>query len=204
MDGDNESMPRPITDRRTFLRGGLIASFVGGALEPSAYAVFFGGEPKLSLHKVLVDCGLTESVAFGEIAAGNGYPVHVFVKRDISDFWYDELDLVWRRRRVPVAGLTTHGPLFVLERFAWERGMRVVFRGEHRFGSADQVCHRVSGCREAVDAAFDLVAAGADWAEALAVAVGLTAPEGSLGCSVVFESAGQLSCRDPLYSWVIS
>jgi hypothetical protein len=202
--GDNEFMRHPMSDRRTFLRGGVIASLVGGAFEPSAYAVFFGGEPKLSLHKVLVDSGLMESVAFGEIAASNGSPVHVFAKRDISDFWYDELDLVWRRRRVPVAGLTRHGPLFVLERFAWERGMRVVFRGEHLFGSADHVCHSLSGCREAVDAASDLVAAGADWAEALAAAAALTAPESSPGCSVAFESAGQLSCRDPLYSWVIA
>jgi hypothetical protein len=190
---------QPMTDRSALLRGGLV-SRVGGFPQGSAYAQFFDGESRLSLHKVLVDRSLKESVAFGEIAASNGSPIHLFATRDNL---YDELDLVWRRQRAPIAGLTRHGPLFRLERFAWERGMKVVFRGEHLW-SRDCICHSLSGRREAVGTASDLIAAGADWAEVLAVAVTLAKPEGPSDHAVTFESAGRLSCNEPLYSWVIA
>jgi hypothetical protein len=190
-----------MTDCRTFLRGGLVTSRVGGPAQLSAYAEFFGAEPRLSFYEVLVDCALMESVAFGEIAASNGSAIHVFAKRDN---WYEELDLVWRQQRAPIAGLTRHGPLFRLERFAWERGRRVIFRGEHLFGFPERVCHSLSACSESVGAASDLVAAGADWAEALALAVALAAPERPAGSAVSFESVGRLSCIEPLYSWVIA
>jgi hypothetical protein len=193
-----------MTDRRTFLRGGLAASVVGGAFGPSGYAAFAGGQPRLSLHKVLVDGGLVESVAFGEVAESNGSPIHVFARGDISDVWYDELDLLWRERRAPIAGLTRHGPLFVLERFAWDRGMRVVFHGEHVAESTTVVAHRLRGCPEAVSSTAELVAAGADWAEALPLGLMLTdrrpAPVGALA----FTSPGRLSCSEPLYSWAIA
>ena len=136
--------------------------------------------------------------AFGGIAASNDFPIHVCAE---LDNWYDELDLVWRQQRAPIAGLTRHGPLFRLERFAWERGMRVVFRGEHLW-SRDCICHSLSGRREAVAKASGLIAAGADWAEALAVSVAFAKPEGRPG-NVAFESVGELSCNEPLYSWVI-
>jgi len=188
----------PLTERRSFLRDERAESRAGGSPQLSAYAEFFRGASRLSLHKVLVDTGLKESVAFGAIAASNDFPIHVCAK---LDNWYDELDLVWRQQRAPIAGLTRHGPLFRLERFAWERGRRVVFRGEHLW-SRDCICHSLSGRREAVATASDLIAAGADWAEALAVSVPFAKPEGR-PWSVAFDSVGELSCNEPLYSWVI-
>jgi hypothetical protein len=193
-----------VTDRRTFLRGGLVASLVGGVLRPSGYAAFAAGPPRLSLHKVLVDGELAESVSYGEAAESGGFPLHVFARGDISDVWYDELDLLWRRRRAPIAGLTRHGPLFVLERFAWDRGMRVVFRGEHSSGPATVVSHELRGGEEAVAAASRLVASGADWAEALALASMLADPRPGPVRARTFTSAGPLSSGERLYSWVIA
>lgn len=193
-----------MTDRRTFLRGGLVASLVGGVLRPSGYAAFAAGPPRLSLHKVLVDGELPESVAYGEAAESSGRPLHVFTRGDISDVWYDELDLLWRQRRAPIAGLTRHGPLFVLERFAWDRGMRVVFRGEHSSQPATVVSHRLRGCDDAVAGAARLVASGADWAEALALASLLTDARPRRVSARAFTSPGRLSSSERLYSWVIA
>jgi len=50
---------------------------------------------------------------------------------DLTSLWYHELDLRWQRAPMTLAGLTTKGALFVLETFAADRGMRVLYRGEH-------------------------------------------------------------------------
>jgi hypothetical protein len=44
------------------------------------------------------------------------------------------LRAAWTKQPVAIAGLTAHGPLFCLERLAWDHGMRVVFRAEHPAG----------------------------------------------------------------------
>ncbi|MEI9887688.1 MAG: hypothetical protein WDN08_14530 [Rhizomicrobium sp.] len=45
---------------------------------------------------------------------------------------YNELDLLWRREKVTVSGLTAYGAFFCLERLAMDRGLRVAFKREHR------------------------------------------------------------------------
>ena len=50
---------------------------------------------------------------------------------DMTRFWYDDLYHRWRQAPVAIAGLTAHGALFCLERLAWEKRMRVVYRREH-------------------------------------------------------------------------
>ena len=60
--------------------------------------------------------------------AKRGVPVTRF-RGDITDFWYRDLSLLWRERPVAIAGATTHGPLFCLERWAWDHGLRVTYRG---------------------------------------------------------------------------
>ena len=47
---------------------------------------------------------------------------------DLTQLWYDQLDLRWRRAPMTLAGVTTTGGLFVLETLAADRGMRVVER----------------------------------------------------------------------------
>ena len=60
------------------------------------------------------------------------------IRGDITDLWFHDLDPQWKKQPVAIAGLTAHGPLFCLERLAWDHGMRVVSRVEQ--GSRDQDC----------------------------------------------------------------
>jgi hypothetical protein len=41
--------------------------------------------------------------------------------------WYDELDLAWRKAPMALAGVALTEALFVLETFALDRNMHVVF-----------------------------------------------------------------------------
>jgi hypothetical protein len=86
------------------------------------------GSP-VSFYKVVVDQRFPASVAFGAEMTRLGAPVHS-TQGDITDLWFHDLDLRWQQGPVAIAGLTAHGPLFCLERLAWDRGMRVVLRTE--------------------------------------------------------------------------
>jgi hypothetical protein len=152
---------------------------------------------------VLVDAGLAESIAFGAEAARHGASIHTFSNGDITDFWYHQLDLLWRQQRTPIAGLTRHGPLFVLERFAWDRGMRVVFRGEHG-PAADGLAHKLAGPESTLVGAAGLIKAGAKWPQAMASAVTHCVQGSSVMASFGMPSSGPLEQREPLYSWVIA
>jgi hypothetical protein len=80
-----------------------------------------------SLYCVVADVRFADAVAFGLLAEHLGYEV-VRVAGDITDFWFNNLSLRWKEEAVAIAGVTAHGPLFCLERFAWDHGLRVVFR----------------------------------------------------------------------------
>ncbi|HUQ51540.1 MAG TPA: hypothetical protein VM692_04915, partial [Gammaproteobacteria bacterium] len=98
---------------------------------------------------------------------------------DITRFWYDELDSLWQREPVAIAGLTQFGPMFVVERLALERRMQVVLRVEHCSGSDGTLRHSLTGPGEtlALAARFDTL--HADWP-------GLTA---ALACSVAADDS---------------
>ena len=80
--------------------------------------------------------GFAESVAFAEEMSRHGTSVTRF-RGDITDFWYRDLSQRWKTDPVAIAGVTTHGPLFCLERWAWDHGLRIAERqdlpaaGEH-------------------------------------------------------------------------
>jgi hypothetical protein len=58
---------------------------------------------------------------------------------DLTQLWYERLDLDWKRAPMTLAGVTTARGLFVLETLAADRGMRVVQREELPAGhSADE------------------------------------------------------------------
>ena len=54
-----------------------------------------------------------------------------WIEGDATDV-YNEIDLLWRREKTPVAGLTAYGAFFCLERLAMDRGLRVTSKQEHR------------------------------------------------------------------------
>jgi hypothetical protein len=120
-----------MASRREFLQAGLAASLipvVGSASEAS--------NPPLPYYKVIVDERFPASVAFGVEWKARGAAVHA-MRGDITDLWFHDLDHRWKQHGpAAIAGLTAHGPLFCLERLAWDHGMRVVSRVDQ--GAHDQ------------------------------------------------------------------
>ena len=131
-----------MTTRRDFLQMALTAPLLPASLRlPSSD----GRTDSLSAHAqaqigplytVLCDERFLESVAFAEEMSKGGTPVTRF-RGDITDFWYLDLSQRWKVDPVAIAGVTTHGPLFCLERWAWDHGLRIAGRqdlavaGEH-------------------------------------------------------------------------
>jgi len=105
----------------------------------------------LQVLTVIFDEELGESCLFAEKATRLGLRTLSFSNGDATDLWYHELDPIWREQPIAIAGLTRFGPLFVLERLAWDRGMRVVYRAELAQSSgAEPLYSWVIGPRERV------------------------------------------------------
>jgi hypothetical protein len=85
----------------------------------------------LWVHKVIFDAELPEGRSFAREAMSLGLPALPFAGGDATDLWYHQIDPLWRRQPLAIAGLTRFGPLFVLERLAWDRGLRVLYRADH-------------------------------------------------------------------------
>jgi hypothetical protein len=117
--------------RREFLQTGLVASLLPWAIPGTALALDDDiAHDVPGLYKVVVDIRFAAGAAFADDADRLGASL-VRITGDITDFWFHDLSLRWKQSPVPIAGLTGHGPLFCLERFAWDHGLRVVVRREH-------------------------------------------------------------------------
>lgn len=120
-----------MTNRREVLQGIALTSFP--IVANFAWAATPAGSAQTAwaqqLYRVVFDYRFSAARAFGAEAARRGATVHGF-GGDITAFWYHELDLQWRREPLTIAGMTLHGPLFCLERLAWDVGLRVVQREE--------------------------------------------------------------------------
>ena len=121
-------------NRREILQGGIAAttlSIVGGAgWTPSSVSGDARPQP-LRIYKVIFDQRVAEAREFGREMLQLGLAVQP-IDGDMTNLWYDDLYPRWRQSPVAIAGLTAHGPLFCLERLAWDFGMRVVLRTDHR------------------------------------------------------------------------
>lgn len=129
--------------RREFIQMSIAASALSIAGVPRAVAK--GGDEARAgtptarppLYTFIADDRFPESVAAGRTAAEQGIAVHVMRGGDITAFWFHDLSLRWKQEPVAIGGVTAHGPLFVLERLAWDHRMRVIVRDELP-GSAQQ------------------------------------------------------------------
>ncbi len=136
-----------MSSRREFLQMGVAAL----ALPISAHAALsptssiLDGEPTATpLYKAVFDERFSSSRAFSEEAERLGLSVHG-IKGDMTDLWYHDLYTRWQQGPVAIAGLTAHGPIFCLERLAWDHRMRVVFRVDHRYRPDGSIEHAISG-----------------------------------------------------------
>ena len=124
----------------------------------------------------------------------------------MTDLWYRELHPHWQKTPMPIVGLTAHGPLFCLERLAWDHRMRVVFRAEHEYRGDGCVEHRVSAPDDVLPAATDLAAAGADWGvQAARLVSRCVSGRPRASETIVTRLAQAVSINhEPMFSWVIA
>lgn len=117
--------------RRDVVLGGIATTSLPllavAAMKPAAAQ----REPRY--YKVIYDERFPESVAFANRAGARGLAVHA-IQGDMTAVWYHDLQPAWKRKPVAIAGMTAHGPLFCLERLAWDFGMRVTMRKPHADG----------------------------------------------------------------------
>lgn len=112
-------------DRRELLKAGLVGSILpAGALTSTARAA-----PPLTVQRAVYDERFEEGRAFGREAEARGWPARA-IRGDVTQVWFHDLDLLWKQRPAPVAGVTARDSLFCLERLAWDANLRVVSREE--------------------------------------------------------------------------
>ncbi len=193
-------------DRRKLLQSGVAVS--AAAVSPSVLMAGADGIAPSALRpaRFIVDTRFRESIVTGRAASIAGLNV-VEVSGDMSRLWYDDLDLAWRQSPMVLAGVTGPDGLFVLETLASDRGMRVVFRGNHDRLSNGSERHVMQGAPDALRsclASFDR--ASPPWGEPMcAVLSGLPAGR---------QSVSRIRLRTPampvvrenatLVSWLIA
>jgi hypothetical protein len=125
-----------MASRREFIQAGIAASVLPLAVAGSNPAPK-QRENDAAFYKVIFDERFPASVAFGDAWKARGASVHA-IRGDITDLWFHDLDHRWKKQGpAAIAGLTAHGPLFCLERLAWDHGMRVLSRVEQTARDAD-------------------------------------------------------------------
>lgn len=156
------------------MQAGVVAAAlplaVGPLFEPRA-ARAATGTLDVRLYKAIFDERYAEGRAFGAAVTRNGVAAHAIADGDITSFWFDELDLLWRETPVAIAGLTQFGPMFMLERFGRERGLQVALRVEHQARANGLLWHAMSGPRETLTHAVHLSSEGMAWPLVMAAAV---------------------------------
>jgi hypothetical protein len=159
--------------------------------------------PALALERFVFDVRFAESGAIAEHVERLGTPVSP-IADDLMTLWYDELDLAWRKAPMALAGVTLADALFVLETFALDRNMHVVYRGEHGLVENERITHRFAGPAPLLERLSPL--GNEPWEQALAAAL----TQCPLGAPVTLRTelvtpGAPLSLRDmPLHSWIIA
>ena len=125
---------------------------------------------------------------------------------DMTALWYDELDLAWRKSPMPLAGVTTHQALFVLETLAADHRMRVIYRGAHAVSDDGAVSHRFSGPAHLIER-IRAESATTPWVSLVASAMN-HCPVGdsqanTLTMMTPTEAASSFR-TEPLVSWIIA
>jgi hypothetical protein len=191
-----------MTNRRDVLRTGAALPVWSLATAPFATMLEAAEPAVLTLERFVYDVRFAEPGAVVKLIEQHGVRLAP-IADDLMSLWYDELDLAWRKAPMALAGVTLPETLFVLETFALDRGMHVVYRGEHGLVENGRIEHRFAGPASLIDRLQPLAA---PWESALAAALlacPLGAPEITRAESV--SDGAALSLRDmPLVSWIIA
>ena len=153
-----------MTNRREFIKTAAALS----AAPLAGRAAFAKGTPVAALEAVIFDTRYGEARHFGTRAGVLGASLRS-IEGDITALWQDELLGRWKSGPAAIAGLTERHALFLLERLAWEHGMRVVFQAEHTPTSRG-AAHRLLRTAHP-GLSRELEAAGQSWPSVLADAL---------------------------------
>jgi hypothetical protein len=190
-------------NRREFIRAGIAVTAAAAAGSSAQAEAPAAAAPPYRIHKVIYDQRFAEPVRFAKAAESLGLQAHA-ISGDMTALWYEELDGLWRKEPVAIAGMTRHGPMFCLEMLARDRGMRLVYQAEHQITGAE-VRHTVSGALPNLRRSTGLTQSGAAWPELMAGLVADTPVEralsGRVGVVTRTEAAG--AAEEPLFTWVI-
>jgi hypothetical protein len=118
-----------MANRREFIKSGLVLS--GATLLPAApLRATAAGLLRPELDCFVFDTRFQEALALAELASQQGIPLAA-TTGDLTELWYDHLDLRWKEAPATLAGVTTQKALFVLETLAADRRMAVIYRAAH-------------------------------------------------------------------------
>ena len=149
-------------NRREFLQTGAAVSAIAanGVIAQRADAI--GAPASAALGRALYDDRYAEGRRFAAVMGAQGVATSALDDGDVTRF-YLELEQIWQRGPIAVAGFTQFGPMLVVEQLAQERGMRSVLRVEHGVARTGSLAHRLEGPAEtlALAAGFDTL--HADW-----------------------------------------
>ena len=196
-------------NRRNFLKTSLAGAAIPALAGASQFSLadslsrWGSGLPEL----VISDARFAACRRFGNAAEQAGAAHHA-IDGDMTALWFEHLDPQWRKGPTVIAGLTARQPLFVLERLAWDRGMRVVLRVEHDWNADGSVRHVLEAPDHQLPQLTALFDGNADWSERFARL--------SANCSwnLARASCAKRSAQSPAYarndqkaplvSWVIA
>lgn len=149
-------------NRREFLKTGAVMSAIVSNGVVGARAEAVGAAASLDLGRALYDDRYAEGRRFAAVLGAQGVASRALDGGDVTSF-YHELDALWRRTPVAVAGCTQFGPMFVVERFALERGLRLAMRVEHWAATDGSLQHRFACPAETLGLAAAAAARHSDW-----------------------------------------
>ena len=190
-----------MANRRDGLKSGAALPAMSFVAIPFTSAFGATGQ-SLTLERLVFDVRFAESGAIAEHVGRLGVPLSP-VADDLMTLWYDDLDLKWRKAPMALAGVTLEDALFVLETFALDRGMHVVYRGEHGLVEDGRIRHRLAGPAALIELLKPLPE---EWESALAKALtGCPLGAQATARAELVSPGAALSLRDmPLYSWIIA
>jgi hypothetical protein len=156
------------------------------------------------LYKAIYDTAYAPAREFAAEMRRSGAVVHA-IRGDITAIWFNDLAVQWRRRAVPIAGLTAPEALFCLEQLAWDHRMRVVFRVTHRRGSNGVIIHQVRAPEDLLRHVEPALNNRPDWGASVAELANrcLQGPTAAGGDRIAATRLGDAQGL-PLVSWVIA
>jgi hypothetical protein len=174
-----------------------------GALFPQALGIEMTNRKPL-IGKYFHDANLDFGRRFADELARNRVDSSG-VLDNWTNVWSREIDPIWRKQPMAIAGVTQHGPMFMLTQLAQRHGMRLVYQAEIIQRGRD--CGiRVQGLNSMSDSCGLVGADAARLPEDLAVSFlsvsGVNVPRSMRFAASSGQTAG--SEEDPVYAWIIA